>query len=657
MKELNETPRNLRAVWVPMTLTALVMALLIAAAVTASPTQAQGLTPGGPGPGDVDLDVDLNTIEYDAPYPCNGDKPIADDAAETIDNEHYAVFDAFWDYNHNRLSNNFCPPGAEHEEVRVGRKTVVTTTRMASNIDIRKTVLSITDASKKRIVNTTTVTSGQISRVTYSFLSASSTHAWWLQEDDDRYLAMGFSTGLLKAAHWQVPGEGNESLPPVQFEFEAIELPACADANEEAHFYVFETGSGSAKWDSSNTDTNNLKMKPGEYKHFNWAFTCPGIYKIQVHFKAHVKHPSPLGIPVDDKVITSEAQLYTFHIGPEDDLGVKITPESQTVASSATSTSFTVKATNGGPDTSTDAEVQIYLPEGLDYVADSSHTGVTYDNSSGVIVWDLGQLAATVSSTTPTLNFRASIDRTKATGTVRVRAEIRNVAGEDLDPISANDVSFAAVKLGSASTHPPIFAATRYVAEFASSFERVGKPVTAFSPEGRSLTYSLSGRGHEKFKVLGNGQIIVANNVVLEYEKQWSYWLTLNASDGTNSDTILVKIRVVNVPGPKVRMWLQEYRTDETRPPANLMNPSIHHTIDLLGTVHNPPTGKIPSSCVWKIGDIQASESYAEGACLIRLPSDVIGIVTGPVTYSVEIFDNGADDAIAAGSYTINWAP
>ena len=99
------------------------------------------------------------------------------------------------------------------------------------------------------------------------------------------------------------------------------------------------------------------------------------------------------------------------------------------------------------------------------------------------------------------------------------------------------------------------------VEEFATSFERVGEPIAAFSPEGRKLTYSLSGRGHEKFKVLADGQIFVANNVVLEYEKQWSYWLTLTASDGTNSDTILVKIRVLNVPGPKVRIWLEDERT------------------------------------------------------------------------------------------------
>ncbi len=641
--------RNYRRYGVALGVPALLMALLIVAALSVNDAQAQGLGIG----------VDLNQINYDEPYPCNGDEPVPHNAAETIDNEHYAVFDAFWDYNHNRLSMNFCPPGAEHTITPGGRgqPDVEVTTRSASNIDIRKTVLSITDASKKTIVDTAGTSTNTISRVTYPFLPASSTQAWWLQEDDDRYLAMGFSTGLLKAAHWQTPPRGETH--PVQFEFEAIELPTCLNPGEEAHFYVFETGSDTAKWDSSDTDTNDLKMNTGEYKHFNWAFTCPGIYKIQVHFKAHPSDAGKTALKIDslDKTITSEAQLYTFHVGPEDDLGVKITPETQTVAASATSTSFTVKATNGGPSDAHDAEVQIYLPEGLDYVADSSHTGVTYDSTSGVIAWDLrrfGNADTTTRNTASpaTLNFKASINRTKATGTVAARAEIRNVASEDLDPNSANDASFAAVRMSSTHVHPPIFTVKREIEEFASAFEHVGDPVMAFSPEMRTLTYSLSGRGHEKFKVLGNGQIIVANNVLLEYEKQWSYWLTLKASDGTNSDTVLVKIRVLNVPGPKVRIWLEDERPGPEFPIANLMHPSAsdESLISLNAKVHNLPAGKTPGGCWWDAGLGRFDVSYAGGSCHILPDSDS----AGPVTYTMGAWWTGGS---AFGTYTINWAP
>ena len=305
--------------------------------------------------------------------------------------------------------------------------STTTTARTESNIDIRKTVFSISNANRADVVDTTTTstTTRQISRAIYRFLPASSTQVWWLEEDNDTTLGVGFSTGLLKSEHWMTPTGGTS---PVQFEFEAIEYPA-AHGGEEAHFFVFETASARVDaplWDSSETDTHQMDMNTGEYKHVNWVFTHPGIYKIQLQAKAHVKPVAraELGIPSDVSTVTSFAQVYTFHVGHDDDLGVSITPKTRAVATSATSTSFTVKATNGGPDSAGDAEVQIYLPEGLGYVADSSHTGVTYDSGSGVIVWDLGQLAPTVSSTTPTLNFSASIDRTKATGTVTVRAEI-----------------------------------------------------------------------------------------------------------------------------------------------------------------------------------------------------------------------------------------
>lgn len=621
------------------------LALLVATAVTANPTHAQGLGPSVGG--------DLNKINYTPPFPCNGDDPVPNDAAATIDTEHYAVFDAFWDYENSRLSNNFCPPGAEHERVRKGPRTVIVTTREESNIDIRKTVFSISDANNAEVVDTTTTSTStrQISRAIYEFLPASSTQVWWLEEDNDTTLGVGFSTGLLKSEHWETPTGGTA---PVQFEFEAIERPG-AHGGEEAHFFVFETSSApvpDALWDSSETDTHQLDMDTGEYKHVNWVFTHPGTYKIQLQVKAHVKHPSPLGIPATETTLTSVARLYTFHVGHDDDLGVSIAPNTQDVAASATSTPFTVKATNGGPDSARDAEVQIYLPEGLGYVADSSHTGVTYDSGSGVIAWDLGQLAPTVSSTTPTLGFRASIDRTKATGTVAVRAEIRNVASDDLDPNTANNVSFASVRLSSTHVHPPIFTVARQVEEFANSFERVGEPVTAFSPEGRSLTYSLSGRGHEKFRVLADGQIIVANNVVLEYEKQWSHWLTLKASDGTNSDTILVKIRVINVPGPKVRIWLEDERISEDDPAANLMHPSATDGSDfsLNAKVHNLPAGKNPSGCTWDSGRGTVWSDYDLGFCDADPGSDS----AGPVTYTVNVGWNGGN---AVGAYTVNWAP
>ena len=145
----------------------------------------------------------------------------------------------------------------------------------------------------------------------------------------------------------------------------------------------------------------------------------------------------------------------------------------------------------------------------------------------------------------------------------------------------------------------------------------------------------------------------MANNVVLEYEKQWSYWLTLKVSDGTNSDTILAKIRVKNVSKPKVRIWLEDDGPLYGYDAANLMHPSIGSAIiRLVATVHNLPAGKIPTGCTWKTGDNSFSETYVAGYC-DAAPGPPTS--AGPVTYSVDIGWDGGRAAV--DTYTVNWAP
>ena len=144
----------------------------------------------------------------------------------------------------------------------------------------------------------------------------------------------------------------------------------------------------------------------------------------------------------------------------------------------------------------------------------------------------------------------------------------------------------------------------------------------------------------------------MANNVVLEYEKQWSHWLTLTASDGTNSDTILVKIRVVNVSGPKVRIWLEDERLGPEFPAANLMHPSATDgsNFSLNAKVHNLPAGKNPSGCTWDSGSGTIWSGYDGGYC----EANPAATSAGPVTYTVNVGWNGGN---AAGAYTVNWAP
>ena len=655
MRVFTNKLRNYRSHGVALAVPALLMALLIAAALSVNSAQAQAPGEDDPPPGDVNTGVDHNKIEYSEPYPCNGDEPVPHGAAESVDFGHYAVFDAFWDYNHKRLSNNFCPPGAEHTTIpgRFGRPDVVTTTREQSNIDIRKTVFSITDDHRVSIVATTSPTAGEISRGTYPFLSASSTEAWWMVPDDDTTLAVGFSAGLLKDEHWQAPRSGGKA---VQYEFEALELPSCLDANEEAHFYVFETGSRDAKWDSSNTDTNDLQLDPGEYAHLNWVFTCPGIYKIQVHFKGHVKEGAQqsLGISPEDKTITSEAHLYTFHVGPEDDLGVSITPDEQTLAANATSTSFTVTAKNGGPDDAARAMVQVQLPEGLNADTSTLPANATYESEGGVIAWNLGSLAPTSTSTEPTLSFTANV--VDATAKQLVIAEIRNLAHGELDSNSENDIAVAYVNPSNDEVRPPSFSreVTCEIVEHAISGSHCGEPIEAVSPDGRALTYTLSGRGSGLFSVHGNGQIVKkAGGASLNYERQWNYRLTLGVSDGVNpmgnsdtstDDSIPVRIEVIDTPEgavhPTVTFSLSN-PAPGTQHGLNTEHPVIGYTVLINPAMHNLPAGVIPSFG-WE---------YSQGRLYYgNLP--VVEFAAGDHTYRVHIKWNGGG---ITAEHTIHW--
>lgn len=647
MKFSNLTYNKVVALGIP----ALLVALLIAAAVSMNNVNdAQAQEPGG-GPGLGPIGGDLNKINYDPPFPCDGEEPVPHGAAASVDDGHYAAFDAFWDYNKGELSNNFCPPGVVHteEEDEDTGVTEIVTTRTESNIDIRKTVFSIPDSHKAEIVESTSPGNGQISRGIYEFLPDTSSEVWWLKADDDTTLVMGFSAGLLKAEHWENPVEGEKA---VQYEFEARERPTCADPDEEAHFYVFRDSDvpvQTATWNSSKVDETDLGLDPGEYEHFNWVFTCPGTYRVQIQFKGYVKHPSPLGIG-RDVAETSVAWLYTFHVGPEDDLGVSITANDPAPALSATSTSFTVKATNGGPDTAHDAVVQIRLPEGLEADTSTLPSSATYE--LGIIAWDLGQMAPAVSSSTRTLDFTASISQFVG-GRVTAVAEIRNVGNEDLDPNSDNNISTAHVQLARALAQPPSFGGFALsVPEHAGSGAHVGDPIVANNPSGGQLIYSLSGRFEDWFEVQASGQVTLQDNVTLDYRKQWTIPLTVWVTDqlgGSAGDSAPVTIEVIDTPSgsvyPTVSFALSN-PAPGTQRYLNLEHPVVGYTVIITPTVNNLPSG-VSLEFGWE--DSQGRIPYYEGG---DGDKPVLTFNAGDHTYRVHIKWNGGG---VTAEHTIHW--
>ncbi len=84
---------------------------------------------------------------------------------------------------------------------------------------------------------------------------------------------------------------------------------------------------------------------------------------------------------------------------------------------------------------------------------------------------------------------------------------------------------------------------TRVVLENIAAGERLGKSVSAVDPDGDSLTYTLGGIHGAMFEL--DSENYLRTRVPLYYENGRTYLLTITASDGYLSDTIIVVTRVI----------------------------------------------------------------------------------------------------------------
>ena len=347
-------PRHFRLYGAVLAMAAL-LAVLLAATLTDAQAQV-GTDPGGlPRTG-------YNAVEYYNPLPCTEESSPGAGTADIVSDGHYAVFDAFWDYEDGHPSNNFCPPQVtvtteidEDEEVTVY-------TRHDANTHISKTAFSIPDSYKVTVIDSRAtspavanpgyVTGPTIDIADFPFLAqdgavsavktgngatvfANNTLWWvrldqpWTTADETSPLQIGYSTGLLEEADWyRADGDdpGTEPDPPVQFEFQFVHLP-----HPGAHMFAFDnratdTPLREPQWSSADTDTNEIRMFTGQYRQMQFAFTQPGVYRVQAQWKGHVRtsrDPAPAGghaadwSPISpDEIITSPVQTYTFYVGP-----------------------------------------------------------------------------------------------------------------------------------------------------------------------------------------------------------------------------------------------------------------------------------------------------------------------------------------------------
>lgn len=292
--------------------------------------------------------------------------PPADEVSSSLVNgsqKHLALFDVYWDNdddaldpNSKTLINNPCPPLVVHttrteDDGFGGTKTITTTTRAPSNVNIGHTIIHIPSSDFPRAAegDTSAVLSfkrtvtasggGDYGGADYAFLRplqddgtrAASADVWIVpaceEEEEvgtpartalDPPFCLGFSAGLLNPEDWS--GD-------IQYEFEAIREPGHATGDGWGDFFVFhvENGTPNVIWRTDDADTNVYNITPGTYDHAFWAFTKPGTYVFHVHAKGHPNLTPGIGLDplIKATTVSSEVRQYTFHVG---DLNVNHNP-------------------------------------------------------------------------------------------------------------------------------------------------------------------------------------------------------------------------------------------------------------------------------------------------------------------------------------------
>ncbi len=630
-------PRQFRLFGAVLAMAAL-LAVLLAVTFAAGPAQAQVTIDPNQLPRTGD-----NAEEYSDPLPCSEEaKP--DNAVGVISDGYYAVFDAFWDYEVGHLSNNFCPPKVtvttKYDPAK--QRNVDVYTRHDADINIRETVFSIPDSYKATVIDTRPgVSNGNpgniqgdtIDIADFPFLAEggavtavetenganvfAGNSLWWVRLDqpwttdvETSPLQIGFSTDLMEEADWY-----NANGAPVKFRFEAVHVLKdgtlyTGDEVHElgAHFFAFDqrtadTPLSNPRWSNVKTITESeIGMQTDQYQQLQFAFTEPGVYRVQVNVEGYVRKTRLSSAPQDwspispDETITSPVQWYTFHVGSEADLHTEVTAGAVETTGGVSTVPITVTATNSGPNGAENVEVDIYLPPGLNDPSAALPAGATY-NGCGVVSWKIGAMA---SGATRTLSFSSTVDPAAA-GKHTVAAEIRSTT---FDPNTANNAASADTTLSGTYVRPPFFpGVTREIVEHAIAGTHAGDPVAANSPDGRDLTYTLEGRCSDWFQVHPNGQIVLAANKTLDYEKQWEFPLILHVSDGVNAsgeadtsydDSIPVTINVTDTPDNAVHPTVAFTVSDPGGQGADfdIDRPKVQQRVNITASVHNAPSGK-----------------------------------------------------------------
>ena len=294
-----------------------------------------------------------STNTFADPQPCGPGLPDANRPAnpdEKVTSGRLALFDAYWDATAESLNNNLCPPSITQtiQYDGAGWKSVITN-RVATNIDVTRTVINLTDDYKVTVIDSGAddyvagaVTGPTIDLAEHPFIEDvdPGDQVWWLRLDDPDTAAdetsdlqLAFSAGLLDGVYWHLEDGDSNPIEPLQYHFEA-ERHSLEPA-DTAHFYMFEASpSGSDQpeviWKSTEAETTPMKMRPGQYRNMQWVITKAGTHRLGVHIQGHVRQEDdnpylpgttdhdnwqPLTHQSKNKVVTSEVVYYTFQVG------------------------------------------------------------------------------------------------------------------------------------------------------------------------------------------------------------------------------------------------------------------------------------------------------------------------------------------------------
>ena len=502
------------------------------------------------------------------PEACPGETGNTNTLTRVVDSGHYAIFDVYWNPDEGELTNNPCPPNVTHvpaEEDDDGNVTPARDDRSPSGINIAETIIHIPNSAKVNLTDSDT-----------PYTQFKYPKVWDADDaenpdgDGDRLvwalpacppdgpstgsLCLSFSAALLNPSDWT--NAAGSSSSRIEYHIDHVHQ---IDIDEQDPRYVLAydapatgaTGPFTPLWNTSDADSNVMRVAPGEYERPIWFFTSPGTFEFQVHIKGYPNLDLPDGLaPVSsERSVTGDVREYIFHVGAEADVsvGVVVTPESP---SPGDSVAITITASNVGPDTAPSAEVDVTLPQGLTY---SSHAPAAdaFAESDGVRTWDTGSL---VSGESRTLTVTAAVGAETRGRTLDVEATITatetvEAGGEQhevpvADPDISNNTAAASVTVASSSNVNPIFGIRRAVNENAPGGAAVGDPIRVVDADSAdALQFTLEGADAEYFTVSnvgGGAQIAVKPNLYLNYEEtpnMFSFMLHVSdLKDGNGND-------------------------------------------------------------------------------------------------------------------------